>query len=477
MNEDIGNEKEAFRDTISTVNNEGKRVWINPKKPSGKFYKWRSLLSYLFIGILFTLPFIKVGGEPLFLFNIIERKFILFGRLFMPQDFYLFALITITFVVFIILFTVVYGRVFCGWVCPQTVFLEMVFRKIEYFIEGDWQEQKRLRKAPWNTEKILKVGGKHVLFYILSFIIANIFLSYIIGMDELLAVVTDKPSNHMGGLIATLIFSAVFFFVFSYMREQVCIAVCPYGRLQGVLLDRNSIVVAYDHVRGEKRAHFKKGEDRVAKNYGDCVDCHQCVHVCPTGIDIRNGTQLECVNCTACIDACDAVMDKVGLEKGLIRYASEASIADKQPLRFTRRIKAYTVVLGILLSVVTTILIVRSDVSFVLLRSPGTIYQEIEKDRFANMYNFKITNKTGQEMILDARLMEGDGEIRVIGQEIKIPATTKKEGVLMVIMDRKNIKQLKTDIKIGLYNGDELVQSTYTTFIGPSKIKRDTTKK
>jgi cytochrome c oxidase accessory protein FixG len=470
MSEDIYKD-ESFRDKISTVDQEGKRVWINPKKPSGRFYNKRAFFSYGVIALLFIIPFIKINGEPFLLFNIIERKFIIFGKIFWPQDFYLFALMMITAVVFIILFTVVFGRLFCGWACPQTVFMEMVFRKIEYLIEGDWQEQKRLKESPWTNEKIWKRSLKLFVFYLVSFTISNVFLSYIIGVDGLAAIVTDSPANHMGGLISILIFSAVFFFVFAYMREQVCIAVCPYGRLQGVLLDKNSIVVAYDHVRGEKRDHFKKGEDRQSSGKGDCVDCHQCVHVCPTGIDIRNGTQLECTNCTACIDACDSIMDKLNMKKGLIRYASENAITEKQPLRFTRRIKAYTAVLSLMLILVSFLLISRKDISFVLLRSPGTLYQEVEKGRYSNTYNFNITNKTNREMNLEARLIDSEGEIRLIGTGMKLKAAEELEGVIMVILDTKDIKQIKTDIKIGLYDGDKLIRTASTTFIGPGKIR------
>lgn len=457
----------SFRDKLDTVNKEGKRVWVNPKKPSGKFYRRRTIFSYSLIALLFTLPFLKFNGEPLFLFNIIERKFILFGKIFWPQDFYLFALMMLTGAVFLILFTAVFGRIFCGWICPQTVFMEMVFRKIEYWIEGDWQEQKRLRESKWTNEKIIKKSIKNVIFFLVSFIIANIFLSYIIGADELMAIVTESPSAHMGGLVATLIFSVIFYFVFAYMREQVCIAICPYGRLQGVLLDKNSIVVAYDHVRGEKRAHFKKGENRLAEGKGDCVDCHQCVNVCPTGIDIRNGTQMECTNCTACIDACDSIMDKLNMQKGLIRYASENAITQKVKLSFTKRIKAYTAILSLMLILVSVLLITRKDVSFVVLRSPGTLYQEVENGKYSNIYNFKITNKTNQEMDLTAKLIDCEGEIRVIGDDIILPVAEEKEGIIMVILDKKNMDGLKTEIKIGLYDGDKLVRTANTTFIGP----------
>ena len=307
---------EAFRDTIATIDEGGNRKFIFPKKPSGKFYKYRKIVSYFLLAILIANPFIKVNGNQFMMFNILERRFNIFGFPFWPQDFYLFVISMLVGVVFVILFTVVFGRIFCGWICPQTIFLEMVFRRIEYWIDGDRGAQSRLAKQEWNAEKIRKRLLKWTVFFLISFGIANVFLAYLVGSDTLLLMVEEGPIAQASNFIALLIFTAVFYFVFVWFREQVCIIACPYGRLQGVLLDNKSINVAYDFVRGEKeigRAKFKKQEDRAVTGKGDCIDCHQCVVVCPMGIDIRNGTQLECTNCTACIDECDTIMETVGL--------------------------------------------------------------------------------------------------------------------------------------------------------------------
>ncbi len=323
---------ESFRDSLSTVSKEGKRKWVYPKKPSGKFYNARTIVSIILLAILFGTPFIKVDGHPFVLFDVIHRNFIIFGILFGPHDFFLFGLLMITFIVFIFLFTVVFGRVFCGWICPQTIFMEMVFRKIEYWIEGDFRQQMALNKSPWTSEKIFKKTSKQSIFFTISFIISNFFLAYLIGMDQLIKIVTDPPSEHINGLMAMLAFSGVFYWVFSSFREQACTMVCPYGRLQGVLLDQDSVVISYDYVRGEPRGKIRKSETQDKK--GDCVDCHLCVDVCPTGIDIRDGVQLECVNCTACIDACDDVMDKIKKPRGLIRYDSLNGIENKEKEKF-----------------------------------------------------------------------------------------------------------------------------------------------
>ena len=290
---------EHFRDSIATIDQQGKRAWIFPKKPVGRFYEYRKVVSYFLLAFLFSAPFIKIGGNQFILLNVLERRFNIFGFPFWPQDFHIFVIMMIIGVVFVIFFTVAYGRIFCGWICPQTIFMEMVFRRIEYWIDGDRGKQIRLDKMSWNAEKIRKRVLKWTVFLLISFLIANIFLAYLIGGDKVIQYVSEGPAAHLSTFISLSIFTGVFYFVFAWFRDQVCVIACPYGRLQGVLLDNKSIVVAYDYKRGEKeagRAKFKKKEDRVASGKGDCIDCFQCVHVCPTGIDIRDGTQLECVN-------------------------------------------------------------------------------------------------------------------------------------------------------------------------------------
>ncbi|MGB5228011.1 MAG: 4Fe-4S dicluster domain-containing protein, partial [Eudoraea sp.] len=273
---------ENFRDSIGTIDEEGKRAWIFPKKPSGRYYKYRKWVSYGLLLFLFASPFIKINGNQFLMFNVLERRFNIFGFPFWPQDFHLFVISMIIGVIFIALFTVAFGRIFCGWMCPQTIFMEMVFRRIEYWIDGDRGAQIRLAKQSWNAEKIRKRLLKWFVFFVISFLIANVFLAYLIGSDKLIQYITDGPLTHVSTLISLLIFTAVFYFVFAWFREQVCIIACPYGRMQGVLLDNKSIVVAYDHKRGEAengRKKFRKNEDRNALGHGDCIDCFQCVNV------------------------------------------------------------------------------------------------------------------------------------------------------------------------------------------------------
>ncbi len=455
---------EAFRDSIATVDKEGKRTWIYPTKPSGKYTNWRTYFSWIYLLVFIVVPFIKMDGEPLFLVNVPEKKFILFGAIFWPQDFFIFMLGMLIFIVFIALFTVVFGRLFCGWACPQTVLMEMVFRKIEYWIEGDANHQKALKNAPWNSDKIKKRVLKFSLFFGLSFIIANILLSYIIGMDKVLNIMTDPVSQHLGGFIGIMIFTTIFFFLFWWFREQACLIVCPYGRLQGVLLDKNSVVVAYDYVRGEDRHKFKKNEVRTG---GDCIDCGLCVKVCPTGIDIRNGTQLECVNCTACIDVCDHMMESVGLEKGLIRYDSENGIKNKVKLAFTNRMKAYSVVLLILVVVEVALLFTRSDYDATILRAKGMLYQEQPNNKISNLYTIKLVNKTRLDMPVELKVEEYSSEIKLVGKEIILKAEGITESTFFIYLDKKDVTSRKTKLKISVYSNGKKIKTVKTNFLGP----------
>ena len=464
---------EVFRDSIGTINEEGKRNWMYPKKPSGWYYDKRKLVSYFLLVFLFASPFIKINGNQFLMFNVLERRFNIFGFPFWPQDFHLFVVSMIIGVIFITLFTVGFGRIFCGWICPQTIFMEMVFRRIEYWIDGDRNKQRKLDRQKWNAEKIRKRLLKWFIFLVISFLIANVFLAYLIGSDKLIQYITDGPMEHIGTLAPLIIFTAVFYFVFAWFREQVCIIACPYGRLQGVLLDTKSIVVAYDHKRGEGengRKKFRKNEDREALGHGDCIDCLQCVHVCPTGIDIRNGTQLECVNCTACIDECDHIMESINLPKGLIRYASENEIETNEKFKLTARMKGYIAVLIILIGVLIGMLLLRNDVEARVLRLPGQLYEHKEGDIISNVFTYKLVNKTVHEIdSVHFKLRKYKGEIKVVSNtnNISIPKEGLAEGTLFIEIDKKDLKGDKNNLMIEVYSGEELIETTTVNFLGP----------
>ena len=458
---------ESFRDRLSTVDEKGRRKWVFALKPKGKYYNMRTLLSLVFFALFFTLPFIYVDGRPLFLFNIAEAKFHLFGKVFWPQDFFIFGLIMITGIFFIILFTAAFGRLFCGWACPHTIFMEMLFRKIEYFFLGNPNQQRALKKAPWSFNKLWRVGGNHLVFYLIAFIIANFFLSYIIGIEELKLIISEPVSKHIVGFTAILAFSGVFYGVFAFFREQACTAVCPYGRLQSVLLDKNSMIVAYDYMRGEPRGNFKK---LANAELGDCIDCNQCVEVCPTGIDIRNGVQMECVGCTACIDACNVVMQRLDKPQGLIRYASENSIIRKERLHFTPRMKVYSGLCLLLLVAVSVLLITRKDVGATVMRSPGILFQERGADSISNLYNIKMVNKTVSPIPLTIRVEDNPGSVEIVGSTsgyIAVKEEGQGSGSFFVVLPRKMIQDRKTKIRLGLYEGNNRIAVVKTNFLGP----------
>ncbi len=462
-------EKASFRDSLATIDSKGKRLWVYAKKPKGKLTNYRTIVGTILLLFLFTGPFLKINGNPILLLNFIERKIFILGMQFWPQDFHLFFLAMLSLFVFIILFTTTYGRVWCGWACPQTIFMEFIFRKIEYLIEGNARNQQILDKQAWNFNKIWRKSLKHSVFYLISFLIGNIFLAYIIGIEELKIIVTGNPMEHLSGLGAMLVFSGVFYFIFAFFREQVCTAVCPYGRLQGVLLDKNSVVVAYDYKRGEPKGTFFKGEDRKKNNKGDCINCTQCVQVCPTGIDIRNGTQLECINCTACIDACNSMMDTVGQPRGLIRYSSENMIAESKRWKLNSRSIAYSTVLVILLALVVYFFSNRSSVETTILRAPGMLYQEQPDGRLSNLYNLKMLNKTNVDMNVDLKLLSHKAEIKIVGELNEVKAQTMGESVFFILFNKDQIQNQETIVELAVYANGELIEKIKTTFIGPNE--------
>ena len=473
---EVSQMNEEVRNSIGTMEKSGKRKWVYARKPSGKFTTKRTYVSYLLLAILFITPFVSLpNGNPLFKFDVLSREFIIFGFPFFTSDFFLLAIGMITTIIFIILFTMAYGRIFCGWLCPQTIFLEMVFRKIEYAIEGDRAKQIRLDKEEWTEEKIMKKGLKWSIFAVISFLIANVFLAYIVGKEALYDLIIDGPIENFSTFFILILFTIAFYFVFAWFREQACTLVCPYGRLQGVLIDSQTINVTYDYKRGEGtagRSKFRKNEDRAAVGKGDCIDCGACVAVCPTGIDIREGIQLECVNCTACIDACDDVMEKVGLPTGLIRYASEDDIKKGEKLKFTKRLAVYTFALVALLGVMTAFLANRSDVESKYLKVPGTVYTT-EGDYYVNQFEYTLYNKTTEDQVVQIKLLSHDkSKIEMFAGDNNLVLNKGEilQGKFYLKIPKNEVKSYKELVIIGLVNEDGKVIDEYkTSFSAPYK--------
>mgnify|MGYP000150025486 FL=1 len=368
-------------------------------------------------------------------------------------------------IIFVILFTVVFGRLFCGWACPQTVFMEMVFRKIEFWIEGNHVQQKRLRNAPWTADKVKKRVLKYTIFIFIAFLIGNLLMAYIVGKDETFAIITSPPSENWVGFLLVMAFTGITFFNFAYFREQVCTVVCPYGRLQGVLLDNKSILVAYDHQRGEPRELPRKQRSEGA---GDCIDCFACVDVCPTGIDIRNGTQLECVNCTACIDACDEIMDKVKKPRGLVRYASEHDIQHGKETKFNARVIAYSAVLVLILGIFTTLLATRPDVEATIIKARGSLYSVDERDYIKNIFNVQVANKTYQEFDIQLKMDPSwQAEIVEVGNRISVDPESNSEGIFTLSIPRSKLPRKSTKVPVQIWSGDKLIDEVDVKFLRP----------
>jgi len=459
-----------FRDHLATADKEGRRMWIYARQPKGRYYTARLWLSCLLLAVMFVGPFIRLNGNPLLLVNVVERKFSVLGQMFWPQDGAVLALSLLLFLTGIAVFTAAFGRLWCGWTCPQTVLMELVFRRLEYWIEGDAPAQRALAAAPWTAGKLAKKLGKHLIFFALSFLIGNTLLAYIIGSDALLRIVTDDPRHHLVGLGFMLLFTLVFYLIFARFREQACTFICPYGRFQSTLVDENTIVVAYDHRRGERRGHLHRGEPhdaRATRGTGDCIDCRQCVAVCPTGIDIRNGTQMECVHCTACMVACDGIMDRIQRPRGLIRYASLNGIEKREPLRVTPRIIGYTVILLVLGALLLVVLLSRSDVDTTLLRAPGTLFQQTPEGRISNLYILKLVNKTSHSMPVELRLEEPEGKMTVIGGNPTVPAQQLIQTSVLIEMPPEAVPEGTRHVHVGVYSGDRRLSRERASFLGP----------
>lgn len=438
------------------------RDFIYPKKPSGKLYTYRKWVSYFLLLFLFGCPFFKLNGEQLVLLNFLERKFVFFGLIFTPQDFYLFALAMMIFMIFIVCFTVILGRLWCGWACPQTIFMEMVFRRIEYWIEGDANQQKKLDAQPWDAEKVLKKSAKHSIFLFISFAIANTFLAYIIGSDQLYKIIIEPINLHVSGFLSLCLFTFLFYGVFAYVREVVCTVICPYGRLQSVLLDNQSLIVAYNEKRGEPRGHLQKGESNT--QVGDCIDCGLCVQVCPTGIDIRKGTQLECVNCTACIDSCNEVMLKIHKPTNLIGFFTQDFIQHQKPFKLSLKSYGYVLVLFTLMTVFSSLIYNRQDVETTVLRASGTLYQTNNDGTISNLYQAELINKTNKVVAFSFKSKDPTDKIKFILQPKKLPKEGSTQFTFFLIKKAETIKDYKSDVAFEVIHQGKVISTAKTTF-------------
>jgi cytochrome c oxidase accessory protein FixG len=461
-------EHDSFRDALASVHKDGRRKWIYARQPAGRYYRARTWLSWVLLAFLFGAPFVQLNGHPLILLDFLHRRFVVFGLVFWPQDFYLAVLLALTLLVTLALSTTAVGRIWCGWLCPQTVFMEMLFRKIEYLIDGSAAEQIRRDRAPRSLATAWRRVAKHAIFFALSFAIANVFLAYLIGAPELWSIVTDPPSEHLVGLVAITVFSLLFYGVFARFREQACTLACPYGRVMSALIDRHTLTVTYDHRRGEPRGHLQRTTAATPAT-GDCVDCGQCVTVCPTGIDIRNGLQLECVNCTACIDACDSVMTRIGRPTGLIRIASEEGIRTGVSHWLTGRVKAYGAIWLVLAATVTSLILLRPDLDVLILRQPGTLYSTLDDGAIANFYNVQVINRTNRTRTLEYRALAPAGaSIMPLGPITEAGPHALVESRLLLKVPAPSVAGGSTPVRFEVRADGVTLDTIESSLIGPA---------
>lgn len=457
---------ETFRNELASVERDGRRRWIYARQPSGRLYRARTVVSVFLLAFLLLAPFITVSGQPLMLLDVLNRRFVILGTLFMPQDFYIVVVLALSVLVTIVLSTVVVGRIWCGWLCPQTIFMEMVFRRIEYLIDGSAEQQLRSDRGPQTTRVWVRKGIKHAIFFGFSFVLANVFLAWIIGAGPLVAIITDSPRRHLAGLFAIVIFSVVFYAVFARFREQACVLACPYGRMLSSLVDVQTVTVTYDAGRGEPRSRLVRREESTRS--GDCIDCHRCVTVCPTGIDIRNGIQLECVACTACIDACNDVMLRVGREPGLIRHTSAECVRGGQPGLIRTRVIAYGAVWAVLVSSAILLITTRRDVDFVILRQPGTLYATVAGGDIANFYTLEGLNRSGRPASFSVEVLEPAGaRVTILGSS-EVPAYGVLDARLLLRLPPSAILGTTTPVRLTVRSGGDVVQQIDSAFLGPT---------
>jgi len=441
-------------EVLSTMNADGSRNWIYPTPEKGYFYYWRLVVGWALIALFVSLPIVQIGGKPAVFLDILHREFTFFGVTFYPTDTFLLLLLGIGTLVSVILFTALLGRVWCGWACPQTVYLEFVYRPIERWIEGKEHVRKRRDDGPWTFDKVWRKGAKWSLYLVFSLMLAHTFVAYFAGWENLLVWMQGSPTDHWGYFVMMAATTGLILFDFGFFREQMCTITCPYARFQSVLLDPDSLIVSYDEERGEPRG---KGRDR--ENLGDCVDCYACVRTCPTGIDIRDGLQMECIACTQCIDACDDIMDKMGFEPGLIQYSSEREDAGEE----RRLVRPRTVLYGLLLTLVAGLFVValttRGSYDVNIGRAVGEPFMVLPDESVANRIRVRVRNQTPKEAQYTIEVNEPAGaEVKIVGvSPITIPPQemTRTEAWIVVPPSALQAGSVSSTIRVQFADGTE----------------------
>jgi cytochrome c oxidase accessory protein FixG len=451
-----------IREAVTTINRDGSRFFLHPADVNGFYTRLRRLFALLLIGIYVSLPWIPINGNPAVFLDVLNRRFHLIGLTFTAQDLWLvfFFITGLGFSLFFV--TALFGRLWCGWACPHTVFLEHVYRRIERWIEGDATKRKKLDRQPLNASKFFKRGLKHTLFIIISLIIAHFFLAYFVSIPQLYTWMKSSPTEHWGAFIFVFVASGLIYFNFAWFREQLCLVICPYGRLQSALIDDDSIIIGYDEKRGEPRGKATQ------TGVGDCIDCNRCVQVCPTGIDIRQGLQIECIGCSNCIDACDTIMTKLNRPKGLVRYDSQNGFAGKKKRILRPRIALYFVLLLFGVTAMTLSAMQLRSANMTLVRMTGMPYF-ITDTTVRNQFMVRVINKSTETRTFTIkRIVENQAhEVKGIEESIQVEGMGEEIRPIALIVPRESYSG-HFPVEFSLIGSDgQEIMTRKAKFIGP----------
>ncbi|QNN24824.1 cytochrome c oxidase accessory protein CcoG [Planctomycetales bacterium ZRK34] len=453
---------------LSTLENDGSRRWLKPRVSKGRFLTARRIVAYALIVLFTALPYIPINGKPAILLDIVHRQFTLFGFTFLPTDTILLALFMVGLIISIFLMTALLGRVWCGWACPQTVYLEFVYRPIERLLEGTIGRGGASKRDMAGWRSVVRF----VVYLIISMFLAHTFLAYFVGVEALFKWVQSSPFEHPIAFVVMAATTFLMMFDFTYFREQMCIIACPYGRFQSVMLDRNSLIIGYDEQRGEPRGRFERGVPDSERKHGDCIDCLNCVTTCPTGIDIREGLQMECVACAQCVDACDSVMDKIGRPRGLIRYSSQAAMSakpDEKPRLLRPRVIFYPALLLIIATIFTVVFSSKGTADVMITRNYGSPFARMGDDRISNSLRLKIVNRTADPAAYRIAVISDEAAtVETTQNPIQIEAgATLTEGMLLTV-PQDRFRDGHYDVKIRVTGDDDFEKTVNIRLIGPA---------
>lgn len=467
---------ESPEDVLSTLGRDGKRKWLYPTLSPGRFLTRRRIVGWVLVFIYLALPVVPIGGRPALLLDVVHREFAMFGAVFYPTDTLLLMLFLIAIMVMIILFTALLGRVWCGWACPQTIYLEFVFRPIERLIEGKEHVRKRRDGGPMSVDKAWRKGVKWGIYGVVAFVLANTFVAYFVGWSALIDWMGQAPTENWGFFLVMSVTTGLILFDFGIFREQMCTIACPYARMQSIMLDEDSLIVSYDPNRGEPRQkRSKKALEQEAAGIipaqGDCIDCFACVRTCPTGIDIRDGLQMECVACTQCIDACDHIMDQIDRPRGLIRYTSERELEGRKTRIFRPRTTIYLVAILFVASAFTVVLTSRSDYDVNVGRVVDAPYIELPDGRIANRLRFRVRNQTAGTVSFDVRVAEpATAEVRAVGpMPVALDPGQMDRIEIWVLVPAVSFQTTSIPARFELHFSDGQVVQAEFNVLGPDK--------